>query len=414
MKKIFRTIVSNPFFAGSLVMVVGSNLYNAGQFIYHIIAAQILGKAFYGDLAALINILGIFALVQISIGLTIVKFVASEKKENRIRGLVRWAIKWSFFLGLLVAAGIVLGGTYISSFLNLTQPYSVYFLAPIILMYAVASITRSVAQGLLKFSWFVVSLFAEVGVKLLLMILFVLLGYMVAGAMAALLIGVFCSLLVGIYPLKKYIFEGKEEKPNINPLIKYSLPAFLQGVALTSMYSTDLFLVKHFFAPEQAGLYAGLAKLGSIVFFATSPITHVMFPLVARKYAHGEAYHKIFYLSLLLISVLAALVVFVYSLIPQIFLSVLGQSFLEGSDILWWFGLFMGLLVIAMLFIQFYFSVGKIFVAGLFLAGAALQAVLIWFFHSTLVTVIQMSIVSAALLVLSLLIYFPYHDKKNG
>lgn len=408
-----NNIIKNQFFLSSLVMVVGSNIYNAGQFLYHIVGGRILGPAFYGDLAALVNILGIFGLVQISIGLTIVKFVASEKDDEKIKGLTQWAVLWSSGFGILVAVLLVVFAPFISEFLQLTQQSSIYFLAPIIFLYAIISIARSVLQGLLKFGWFVVSLLSEVVIKLALMVPLVFAGYAVIGALGAFLVGVFGSLFIGLYPLRNYLLKGKGTTPSISPLVKYSVPAFMQGVALTSMYSTDLFLVKHFFAPETAGLYAALAKLGSIVFFGASPITHVMFPLVARKYSHGESYHKVFYLSLLLISSMGCLIVLCYVLFPEIFLSALGSSFLDGAPILWWFGMFMGLLAIAMLFIQFYLSIGKMFVVWLFLGAALLQALLIVLFHSTLAIVIQMSIISAALLLLSLFVYFPYHDRGN-
>lgn len=394
-------------------MLIGTNIYNGGQFLFHIIAGRVLGKAYYGDIAALINILGIFALVQISLGLTVVRFVAAEKDEKKVSGLIKWAVRWSTIFGLIVAVLILLFAGIISEFLNLSQSRATYYLAPIIFFYAIASITRSALQGLLKFGWYVTSVLSEIGLKLVLTILFFTAGYAVIGGMMAVLIGVAFSFVIGFLPLRTYFFSRKVIIPNSRSLIRYSIPAFLQGIALTSMYSTDLFLVKHYFNPETAGLYAGLAKLGSIVFFAASPITHVMFPMIARKHSHGETYHHIFYLSLFLVGGISSLIVISYVVFPKIFLSALGSSFIEGSGMLWWFGVFMGLLAIAMLFIQFYLSVGKTFVVGGFLIAAFLQAVLIILFHDNLFQVVQMSIVSAALLVIGLLVYFPYHDPPS-
>lgn len=406
-------VIANPFFIGSLVMLIGTNIYNAGQFLFHIIAGRVLGKAYYGDIAALINILGIFALVQISLGLTVVRFVAAEKDKKRLSGLVKWAVLWSTIFGLIVAIIILFFAGTISEFLNLSQSQATYYLAPIIFFYAIASITRSVLQGLLRFGWYVISVLSEIGLKLVLTVIFFTAGYAVVGGMMAVLIGVAFSFIIGFLPIKTYFFSKKVIIPDSRSLIKYSIPAFLQGIALTSMYSTDLFLVKHYFNPEVAGLYAGLAKLGSIVFFAVSPIAGVMFPMVAKKQSYGESYHSVFYTSLLLVAGIAALVVLSYFLVPEIFLSALGASFLEGAGILWWFGLFMGLLAVAMLLIQFYLSLGKTFIVGFFIAGALLQTVLIIAFHSSLLQVVQVSIFSAALLVIGLLVYFPYHDPPS-
>ncbi|TSC88945.1 MAG: capsular polysaccharide biosynthesis protein [Microgenomates group bacterium Gr01-1014_5] len=406
-------IITNPLFSGSVLMLLGTNVYHAGQFLFHIIAGRVLGKAQYGDLAVLMNILGIFALVQISLGLTVVKFIASERDEKKVSGLVKWALNWSTVFGLIIAIFILVSANFISDFLNLSQSQATYYLAPVIFFYSLVSITRSILQGMLKFGWYVVGVLSEVGVKLILVMIFFTAGYAVVGGMLAVSIAVALSFLVGLFPLRKYFLNKKAHSPNSNSLFKYSIPAFLQGIALTSMYSTDLFLVKHYFSPETAGLYAGLTKLGSIVFFAAFPIAHVMFPLIAKRHSHGESYHSIFYLSLLLTAGIAGIIILFYLVTPKVFLSVLGSGFLEGSSMLWWFGLFMGLLSFAMLFIQFYLSIGKTFVVGYFIAAAFLQITLIVLFHNNLLQVVQMSILSVALLVICLLVYFPYHAAVN-
>lgn len=411
--KIFiERVVKNQFFAGSLIMILGTNLYNFGQFAFHIIAGRYLGTTYYGDMAALLNILGVFALVQISLGLTVVKFIASEKDTQKIKGITFWALKWSGVMGASVALLIIIFAFPMSKFLQLSQVSAVYLLAPIIAVYAMTSIIRSALQGLLRFGWFISSMLSEIVLKLILVLPFILAGYAVVGTMAALLIGVLGSFLIGILALRRFITKDIAISPKVSPLVKYSIPAFIQGVALTSMYSTDLLLVKHFFEPDQAGVYAALAKLGSIVFFGASPISHVMFPLVARKHSHGEPYHKFLFLSLILVSLMSVFLIILYKLFPSFFLSVLGNHFISGSVHLWLFGIFMGLLAVAMLFIQFYLSIGKVLVVGMFFIAAIVQGTLIWFFHGSIQTVIQMSIISAALLVFALSIYFRYHDRK--
>ena len=72
----------HPLFAGSMVMVVGSNLFNFGQFIYHFLAGRMLGKVYYGDVAAIIAILALVGIVQLSLNLAVVKFVAVEKTRG--------------------------------------------------------------------------------------------------------------------------------------------------------------------------------------------------------------------------------------------------------------------------------------------------------------------------------------------
>ena len=39
----------------------------------------------------------------------------------------------------------------------------------------------------------------------------------------------------------------------------------IQALAFTSFFTTDLILVKHFFPPFEAGIYAALSTLGKII-----------------------------------------------------------------------------------------------------------------------------------------------------
>ena len=55
----FKGIVANPLFSGSFLMVFGSNFANFIAYVYHIIFGRILGPERYGDLSAILSILGI-------------------------------------------------------------------------------------------------------------------------------------------------------------------------------------------------------------------------------------------------------------------------------------------------------------------------------------------------------------------
>lgn len=414
MSQKIKSLIESPFFTGSLVMVLGSNLFNFGQFVYHFIAGRLLGKVYYGDLAAIISIMGLISIVQLSVGLTIVKFIASRKDDREISNLVKWFNWWAILMGSILAGTSLIISPFIIKFLNITQPVAVYLLAPALFFTVILFTQRSILQGLISFGSFVISLLMEVSIKIILTIVLILFGLSVFGAMGGIVIGMIFAFFLTRFFLSKYLSGKRGKMPDVLPLLKYSFPVFLQGLALTSMYSTDFILVKHFFPKEEAGLYASLAVLGRVAFFASSPITHVMFPLVAKKHATGEPYLKVFYLSILLITGMAIMVILLYIFFPEFVVGLLyGQEFIEGAPLLWWFGAFMSILVLDTLFTQFYLSIGKTRIIWLFVAAAILQAILIWFIHTSILAVIQISILSAALLALGLIVYFPYCNKDE-
>ena len=411
-KDLVINVSKKPFLAGSILVLFGVNLYNFGQTIFHLIIGRLLGRSGYADFAAIVSILGIVIIVQQAFGLTIIKFVSSGKNEKFIVNFTRWVFLWSMCLGIFLSLAFLLLSSLLADFLHINQTNAILILSPTIILLVFLNTAKLIFQGLLKFGWYVSSHLLEVIIKLLLAVPFILLGWEVFGVMVAIAIAVLCSAFLTYFPLVKYIVGKRGKPPDILPLFKYSIPVFFLSIALTSMLSTDIILVKHFFSSDEAGLYAALAKLGSIAFFGATPVASVMFPLISRKYSKDESYNKVFYLSLLLVLAISISVVALYKIFPTLVIDLLfGSQFVGGSGKLWWFGVYMLLLGLAVLFTQFYLSIGKTKVVFLFCLAALLQAILIWFIHPTLLMVIQVSILSATLLMVALLVYFPYHKR---
>lgn len=395
-------------------MLIGLNIFNAGQFFYHLLAARVLGKVYYGDLAAILSIAGEISIMHAAIGMTIVKFIASEKNKNTVNNYIRWFGWWSILAGGIIGIIALAASPLIIKFLNITQPAAIYLLGPALFVSLIVSVGRSVLQGLMKFDKYILSMMAELGIRIFLTVVFTVLGFAVFGAMLASILGVLFSIYIIRFYVGDFLKREKGTRPDIKPLIKYAVPVFVQGLAITSMYTVDVLMVKHFFPSDKAGLYAAMGILGRSVFYGATPIVSVMFPLVSKRYARGEGYYSIFFLSVILIGLVSALIVGFYWLFPNLaILALYGSDFLEGASFLWLISLFMALVSIASLFVQFYLSIGKTGIVWPVAIASGFQAIFIWFIHPDILTVIKLSILSAALLVSALLIYFPFHGRLN-
>lgn len=414
MKKLITAITKRPLLVSNILVLTGINLYNFGQTIFQLVMGRFLGRSGYADIAVIISILGMVIIVQQAFGLTIIKYVSVGRNEKFVVNFTRWIFLWSFWLGIFLSLIFFVSAPFLADFLHISQLGAMLLLSPIITLLVLLNTARSVFQGLLKFVGYVSIHLTEVVVKLVLAIVFIFLGWAIFGVIVAIMIGVVASSLLAYLLLNKYMIGKRGKAPEILPLLKYSLPVFLLSVAMTSMYSTDIILVKHFFNADEAGLYAALAKLGSIAFFAAAPVASVMFPHITRNYSQRKSYSKHFYFSCLLVLTISILVVLVYKIFPLFVINLLfGSQFIGGVKILWWFGVYMLLLGLAVLFTQFYFAIGKTKIVLFFIIAAVLQAFLIWFIHQTLLEVIQVSILSISLLVTTLLVYFLYLNLKR-
>lgn len=407
-------LIGHPLFSGSFIMIIGSNATNFLNYIYHLIMGRLLGPANYGELATLFSLSGLLGIIPASLSIVIIKYVSSAKSKKDIERIVWWFNKKVFLTSIIIFILISILSPLISSFLNIENVFLVIIIGSIFLFSLSSLLNRSVLQGLLRFKQMVISILAENSLKLLLGVILVYLGFSVGGAVVALLIAVCAGWIISKMAIKDYLKMGKVKIEEIKPLFLYSIPVLVQSIAMTSLYSADLILIKHFFSAHDAGIYASLSTLGRIIFFGTGPIGAVMFPLVAQRQAKGGNYIRIFKVSFILTLGLSLIILLIYWLIPSIAIGVLyGSLYLEGANLLFWFGLFITLFSLSYLILSYCLSLGRTKSVIFPSFAAILQVIGIWIYHSDLMIVITISIIVNALLLLSLLIYFSYEDRSD-
>ena len=408
-----KEIVLHPLFSGSAVMIFGSNLANFIAYVYHLVIGRMLGPELYGELAAVVSLIGLFAVSFGFFGLVIVKFVSSGNTNER-KMLFSWFTTRSSQIAIFVGIFVTAISPFIAGFLKIGLSVAV-LLGPIITVFLLSFIYSSFLQGLLRFGRVVVVSNISMAGRLALGILFVALGFSVFGAIFGLFISAALGLWLNRYFLKDYkVSKDSGSRAFGKKILAYAGPIFLVSLSTNSLYSTDVILVKHFFEAQSAGIYAALSTLGKIIFFGTAPVGAVMFPLVSQRQSQGKDYKKIFLLSLLFTLGISLLVLLIYWLAPELSLKILyGDKFLEASPYLVWIGLFMAIFSSGSLITGFYLSKGDTRIWTLVVLAALGQALGIWFFHSSIFQVITVNIISASFLLVSLLIYFGYETSKT-
>lgn len=380
MKKRIQEVITHPLFSGSAVMIIGSNSVSFINYLYHFVMGRMLGPSNYGELAALISLIGLLGMIPASVSLVIVKYVSSAKKDQDIDNLVEWFKTRIFKASLFFSIVVLIASPIVASFLNIHNKSYMVLIAVSFLFSLQSGLNRSILQGLLKFREMVGSILIENSTKLIVSIFLVYLGFQVGGAMVALVI----SSLLGLYVTNLYLgysSSSNNSSPDVKSMLTFIIPVTIQSIAITSLYSSDVILVKHFFPSHEAGIYAALSTLGKIIFFGTGPIIAVMFPLVSQREARGQSYRKIFVYSFLLTGMLATIISVLYWLIPSFAINLLyGGAYIEAADLLVWFGIFMTLFTLSTLLISFNLSLGRTRIVMLPFIAALIQIVLIWLF----------------------------------
>lgn len=404
-------LIKHPLFSGSFVMVAGSTLANILSYFNHLVLGRLLGPSEYGELVTLISFSGLLAVIPVSTSLAVTKYVSISKEDDKSL-LINWFSTVYFKLSLIIFILLIILVPVISSFLHLSNINHAIIIAVIFLFSFPTIINRAILQGLLKFKENMISILIEFSTRFSIAILLVYLGYRVGGAIFGFLVAAIVSWFQTKMYLKRYLKKNIKRPNFVKSIIKYTIPVVAQSIAMLSLISSDIILVKHFFSSYDTGIYAALSVLGRIIFFGAGPIGAVMFPLVAQRNSKGMKVGTLLILSFLATLAVAVFFLLIYWLFPNFAISLLyGKSYLEASDLLIWFGIFITLYTFSALLLNFQLSLGRIKIVFLPILAALLQIIAIWFYHEDLMTVILISILVNALLLACLLIYSSNNEK---
>src|SRR5690606_15762570 len=111
---------------------------------------------------------------------------------------------------------------------------------------------------------------------------------------------ILASIIAGVIVSQIFIRKSlslkidlKENYAQSKEILKFALPTFITILGLTSLFTSDVILVRHFFLGEESGFYSALSVLGKVIHFATIPLIYVLFPMISERQATGESYKKI-------------------------------------------------------------------------------------------------------------------------
>ncbi len=416
-----KSFLSHPIVTGSIVLVFGSMAANVVNLIYQVSMGKILEPADYGTLLSLYSVLYILSIVPTSSSVSIVKFISSAKDKKERSGIYNTVNRFIFYIAVGGSVVVVLLSPFIARFLNINDVLSVVLTAGVFFFVLVTLVNQSSLQGILKFMGVVAPNFLSGFIKLVLGVVFIFLGLSVRGAMFAVVIGGGVAYLLSLKMVDGYFTSKSNYVFHIKRFLKYSAPVLVQAFAFTSFFTVDLILVKHFFSAHDAGIYATVSTLGKIVYFGAAPVASVMFPHISGRHARGEKYYKLLVSSIGLTLLISFGVLILYLFIPDLIVSLLYTSkYLAAAPLLFLMGLFIAFHTINNLLVNFFLSVDKTKIVILPFLVAIIQIISIWFFHSSLMQVIMISLVEMVIMcfVLSIVLghnwlLFEYESKKK-
>ncbi len=396
-KKLLK-LPKHTLFKGSLIILVGTAVGNFLNYLYHFASARFLTPGEYGLLQSLISLTYFQSVLVGAFSTSVIEKIGStnpKKITGEVKKLETTAIKISLFFWLAA----LLTYPLIKKLLHLDSFHLFLIFSLQILFAFLAAVYGSTLQAQLKFLSATLASVSSTAVKLISVVILLGLGAGVIGGLSSWLIWRIFGLIISGYLVRRY---WKNKKFNFNnkldlSFLKFSFLSLIVNLSLTSLYTSDVIFARHYLNTNQAGLYAALSNLGKIIFFGSSTIMTVAFPMFVKYRQKSAKLKEILKLSLLFCLFCCVGGVAFYFTFPELAVKLLyGNDYLGAAGYLFKFAIFISLYSLFNLLVRFLLALRSKFSALISLATALVQIILIIFSHQNIFSLINVSLISVA------------------
>ncbi|HZK75229.1 MAG TPA: oligosaccharide flippase family protein, partial [Clostridia bacterium] len=273
----------------NLTLFAGGLVAGIGGFVYHAIAGRVLGPTTYGQVAFLIAVYSVGTAPALILIVVLARYTATliARGDAGVRSLLTRTSRLVAIPGLAAVLVTTLIARPVADFEHLGSALPVLILGFSIALVWQVAIPRGILQGLQRFT----SLSLNLGLELIIRttVVFVLLraGYAVSGAMAAVFTGLAFCFALGLFSLRDHFGDPGASVP-LRVMFGFSLTAAAGIIGIQVLYNQDVILAEHYLSGHAGGIYGGLNKIGTILFFLTLSVSQVLFPRVVEAVAKEQ------------------------------------------------------------------------------------------------------------------------------
>jgi len=272
-----KKTLKSQLLGGSLTLLAGSGLVGITNLLYNVVTARLLGPTGFAHATAVYTILMLLSCITLAFQVVCAKYVAkSTVQEDRVEVFASLHQR-SWVAGIGIGLLLFLFQRPLTAYLNLPDPFLITLLALGTTFYIPLGVRRGYIQGIHAFGPLAINFMLEGLVRLGGVFVLIEVGWGVRGAVLASVLAVIVAYFAalpspGVTSLR---FKG------IAISFREGLQAIVFFSGQTVINNFDIVLVKHFFPPVEAGLYAAVALVGRLVNMCAWSVVNTMFPVSA-------------------------------------------------------------------------------------------------------------------------------------
>ena len=398
------------------ILFLSTLVVNAANYGLNLALGRFLGPEDFAEANILATLVLVISFIAVGLQLATSKFVAELHAANKIKernAFFLWIKKQGSKVTLIGSLILFACTPWIATFLQFKSSLPLFVLFSTIPFYFHMSIARGYYQGICSFrklaGTYISEMIGRVLPTIALLWISLTLGFPFSTEIVA--IGFFLSFLISFWYSRIKIQGNPQQKINKKPVFQFLFIIGIYELSQILINNSDVLLVKHYFDAEQAGLYASLALIGRVVYFATWTLVTLLFPKVIEKEQKGEKHQHLFYGSLLIVAGIGALITALCFAADTWIIQILfGAEYLSIAPLLWKYAVATSLFACANVFAYYYMSLNSYWPVLISILGGLLQVCLISVFHADMLQVIHVQI---SLMSVLLLLMIGFHMGKS-
>ena len=368
----------------NLTLFAGGLVAGIGGFVYHAIAGRVLGPATYGQVAFLIAIYSVGTAPALILIVVLARYTATlvARGDAGVRSLLARTMRLVAIPGLVLVLVTTLFARPLADFEHLGSGLPVLILGFSVALIWQVAIPRGILQGLQRFTSLALNLGLELIIRTTAVFLLLIAGYAVSGAMAAVFTGLAFCFALGLFSLRDHFGRGGT-RVQLRVMAGFSLTAAVGIIGIQILYNQDVILAEHYLSAHAGGIYGGLNKIGTILFFLTLSVSQVLFPRVVEAVAKEQHPGRILIQSAGILTALGAGALVVFAVVPGLVVGILfGPGFRDATPYVLAVGVIGLALSLDNLLIQFFMAVHDRLFVPILAAACVAEAALIVVFHA--------------------------------
>ena len=416
--------LKDEFIRQTGLVFIGTGLFNLFNLLYHLFMIRALPPTDYGQLNTLVSLFMVISVPSGTVQNTVARFFSSFRIQSQFHRAIELLRRFLLLMAIVTLSFfllIIFMSSHISSFLQISSRGLVILFGLSLVFSMILPILWGGLQGLQKFGFLTLSLIANSGLKLVFGILFIFFGFGILGAMSAVAVSYFVTMILSLFMIGASLHREKtaalpggipKSSPpsNFSEVYHYSFSAGFVLLCFMVLTNIDLILVKHFFTPIEAGYYSIAQMVGKVILILPIPVVTVMFPHLFSSEGQEKKARSILERNLRIAVFVCGGAVLCSLIFPSPIVKILsGKVYSDCLPLVGMFSVNMTFFSLTLILLYYHLSTSRRGFLYPLLLFTLMEVGLILLFHDTLVQVLTVVGIIAFCLALTNF-YLVYHS----